>query len=252
MRNLFVSENLKYRRSFEQKLILIAPMFFILYAVISKIYLPAGMKNEWRTLVSMIYNWWTFLFLPLGIALISMLTIKREVRSGTFRALSMHSVSRRSLWLVKNLVLAGYLLLSCVLMVLMTILVGLITASGIPPLGEIVRAAFAGWLASLGLIPLQLAAAYALGGPAGMTIGIGGTLAGVMIASGRFWYLCPWSYALRLMCPMTGTHPNGVGLIPGDPLLDPGVILPGILLSLLLFGLFAFLGAVWFAKREVK
>ncbi|MNO03291.1 hypothetical protein D3C81_2239470 [compost metagenome] len=76
--------------------------------------------------------------------------------------------------------------------------------------------------------------------------------AGVYAAPGPNWIYIPWSWPLRLMCPVAGVHPNGVLLPAGDPLLDPSVIPIGIAVSLLFFVCSSWLTGLWFARREVK
>ena len=62
------SENLKYKHSFARKLVVFAPLFFALYGAITQMYLPAGTKTSWEMLTSLIFNWWPFIFMPLGTA----------------------------------------------------------------------------------------------------------------------------------------------------------------------------------------
>ena len=86
-----------------------------------------------------------------------------------------------------------------------------------------------------------------------VSIGLGlfGMVAGVLAAVKSVWFLVPWSWSLRLMCPVVGVHPNGVRLAIGDPLLDPSVIPIGILVSLAFFVALSALTGLWFSKREV-
>lgn len=76
--------------------------------------------------------------------------------------------------------------------------------------------------------------------------------AGVLTAPKPNWLYVPWSWPLRLMSPVAGVNPNGVPLLPGDPLLDTSVIPAGIAVSLLFFAACSWLTGVWFARREVK
>jgi len=66
------------------------------------------------------------------------------------------------------------------------------------------------------------------------------------------WIMMPWSWALRLMCPIMGVHPNGTALAANDALLSTSVIPAGILISLLFFIAASMLTAFWFSKREVR
>ena len=76
--------------------------------------------------------------------------------------------------------------------------------------------------------------------------------AGVLAAAEPYWFLVPWSWPTRLMCPIIQVHPNGVFLESGSPLLDSGVILPGVVIALATFVGLTMLTAFWFARREVR
>lgn len=54
-----------------------------------------------------------------------------------------------------------------------------------------------------------------------------------------FWWLNPWSWPIRVMCPTIGIHPNGVPLENGDPLTSWAVVPPAVVLSVLLFAILA-------------
>ncbi|MNI60879.1 hypothetical protein D3C73_1161190 [compost metagenome] len=87
---------------------------------------------------------------------------------------------------------------------------------------------------------------------ASIGLGVAGMFAGVIAAPGPNWLYVPWSWALRLMCPVAGVHPNGVPLESGSPLLDTSVIPVGIAVSLLFFAASSWLTGMWFARKEVK
>ncbi len=65
-----------------------------------------------------------------------------------------------------------------------------------------------------------------------MVLTLGAT---VMLAGSGLWWLCPAAIPVRLMCPVLGILPNGLTVPADSPLWDPGVVLPGIVLSLLWF-----------------
>lgn len=72
------------------------------------------------------------------------------------------------------------------------------------------------------------------------------------MASESYWMYIPWSWGMRLMCPIVGVHPNGVPLEKGSPLLDPSVIPMGIAISIVIFLLLSFATAFWFSRKEVN
>lgn len=246
------SENLKYKHSFARRLAILAPLFFALFGAIAQMYLPAGVRTSWDMLASLIFNWWPLIFIPLGIALLCALSENRELRSGGYRGIRVHNVSPVRLWFGKIVVLAFHTLLSTLALIVVVLFTGSIIASGSIPFLEILKASLLSWLVSLSLIPVQLFVSVWKGMVVSIGLGTFGMVAGVLAAAKSIWYLVPWSWPLRLMCPVVGVHPNGVRLAVGDPLLDPSVVPIGILVSLAFFVVLSVLTALWFSKREVR
>jgi ABC-2 type transport system permease protein len=252
MMNIVASERLKYKRSFAKKFALAAPLFFVLYGAVIRFLLPDQSNLPWKLLLSMIFNWWPVLFIPMGTALLCTLAENREKKAGNYRSLCSNNISIPKLWVSKILVIGYYMLASSVVLIFAAVAAGLLTAGGDVPLADIVGSSLLIWLVSLGLVPVHLFAAARFGAFGGLASGIAGIVAGVLAADRPFWIAVPWSWPIRLMSPMIGVHPNGVLLDPGDPLLDPSVIPAGIAASLLFLAAGSALTAHWFAGREVR
>jgi ABC-2 type transport system permease protein len=249
---MIAAERLKYKRSFAKKLALVAPLFFALYGAVIRIYLPDQTKLPWDLLLSMIFNWWPVLFIPIGIALLCTLAEIREKKAGNYRSLRANHISFVKLWYSRIAVIGFYLLLSSIVLMMAALAAGGLTSGGALPLAEVVGASLLIWLVSLSLIPIHLFAAARFGAFAGLALGPAAMFAGVLAAPQSYWLFVPWSWPIRLMCPVIGVHPNGVMLDPGDPLLDPSVIPAGLVASLLGLAVFSALTAYWFSKREVR
>ena len=106
-------------------------------------------------------------------------------------------------------------------------------------------------LTSLALIPIQLWAAAAGGMSVSLGMGFAGMFAGGFLAPEKYWVFCPWSWPVRLMCPIIGVHPNGVLLSPDSLLRNASVIWAGTVLSLGIFLVLTLLTGIWFERREV-
>ncbi|WP_019537258.1 lantibiotic immunity ABC transporter MutE/EpiE family permease subunit [Paenibacillus ginsengihumi] len=252
MLNLLQAEVLKSRRTFARKLVIGAPLFFVLYAIAVKMLMPDGQLSTWEALLAMVFNWWSVLFVPLGTALLCALTEARERKSGAERSLRARPVSPRLLWLAKAAVLAGHTLLSSAMLVFSTLLAGLLIAEGPAPLGRILVASAAVWVLSTALIPLQLLAAAWKGTALSLLLGLAGLFAGVLSAPRPHWLAVPWSWPTRAMAPLIGVHPNGVPLPAGDPLFDRSVIPLAIGLALAFLAVSLLLTAICYARREVR
>ena len=75
---------------------------------------------------------------------------------------------------------------------------------------------------------------------------------GIIIASTGKWYFFVSSIPMRILCPLLHILPNGIRAEEGSPLLDAGVVFPGICISIIWFIAATFLSLNWFDKREGK
>lgn len=78
------------------------------------------------------------------------------------------------------------------------------------------------------------------------------TVSGVVISQTRIWYVLVSAVPMRMMCPLLHVLPNGLAAEAGNPLLDTGVIVPGMCLSIIWFVFVTVLFLKWFERREVK
>lgn len=246
------SELLKYKRTFTRKLIVFIPLFFAIQAVAGVALMPEDIVRTWDLVISMVFNVWTVIFLPFGMALFAVLVDNQERKSGNYRSLRAHNNSPAYIWMNKILIMAFHTLLSSFVLVIAIFLSGMITATGQIPWGQIFSASLVSWLVSLVLIPIQLWAATWKGLFLSMAVGFIGFIAGMVSAPTSYWFFIPWAWGIRLMSAIVGVHPNGTLLEVGDKLLDTSVIPIGIVVSLLAFIIITVVTAFWFNRRETK
>jgi ABC-2 type transport system permease protein len=243
MLNYIKAENLKCSRTFAKKLVVIAPVCMILLAYISgKYFVENG------------YNWWYSLILPSFITLLTALINQNEEKGLRYRAVYVLPVSLKKAWIAK-VTLIGIYVAAASMIHLAGILLGKATyntASAIA-FGQVVAASMILIVTSLWQIPLCLFLSKKFGLLTTILLNVGGgTVLEIFAASKSFWWACPYSWATRLMCPVLGVLPQGVMAKAGDPMLNPGVIPVGIVLSLALFTLLLLVTSHWFPKQEVK
>ena len=171
------SELLKYRRTFIGKLIVFIPIFFSVYALVVQATMMNNPLSEtsawtWESLLALVFNWWSFLFLPLGYALFAALVAAQEKKSGNYRALCSHHIPFRTIWFYKVTAMAIYSLLSTVVLIVAVAITGSFSGAGAIPFRQIVTAALVCWLVSLALVPIQLCVATWKGMPLSMGIGL--------------------------------------------------------------------------------
>ncbi|WMJ15927.1 lantibiotic immunity ABC transporter MutE/EpiE family permease subunit [Geobacillus proteiniphilus] len=247
MLNMFQSEHLKYKRTFAKKLVFIAPLFFVLYAMIT---MPT-MNSTRHYFEYTVFNWWPLIFVPIGTALTASLSVSREKKSGNDKALRCLDISIVRLWWSKIAVIAYYMLLSTIELIVLLVLLKWFLPNSLSSATVAVFASLVIWMSSLAYIPIGLFIAERFGMAASILVSVIGLALGVVMAAQPYWLFIPWSWGMRMMCPIVGVHPNGVPLEKGNPLLDPSVIPIGLTIALVMFLLLSFLTAVWFSRKEV-
>ncbi|WP_297417453.1 lantibiotic immunity ABC transporter MutE/EpiE family permease subunit [Clostridium sp.] len=247
MINIIQAENLKCKRTFSRKLMVLAPLFFAMYAICIMFFIADGSKYY----ISMVFNWWPLIFMPLGTALLCSLAHMREKKSGNYKSSYLYNISKTAVWFSKISVIASYTFISTIELFTVVILSNILVRDRSISITNIFEAAIVCWIASLVLIPIHLFISSLFGTAISIITSIVGIIAGVIASTESFWILIPWSFGLRLMCPIIGVHPNGTILPEGSPLLSPDPIVKGIVISLVFFAAVSFITSIWFNKREV-
>ncbi|MCB2360413.1 lantibiotic immunity ABC transporter MutE/EpiE family permease subunit [Clostridium estertheticum] len=235
------AENLKFKRTFLKKLIFIAPIVPLLVGFMTGKYFEANSFNEWYLLI-----------LPGYISIMAVMTNEKEQKKLRYRAVFGLPISLKKVWISKILVNGIYMTFSC-----MVFIVGIFLGSylRITPIPAFSAFAGAGLIAvtSLWQIPLCMFLAKKLGMLGTVLINTGvGTVLNVMAVKTSMWWISPYSWTTRIMCPILGILPNGELAGIGDPLRNSGVIPIGIILSIILFVLLMIVTANWFEKEEVN
>ena len=235
------AENLKLKRSFTRKLILVAPLATLL--------LTWSLAIIWFQVNA--FNWWYALLLPGFIAIISALSDQKEKKLG-YRGVLALPVSLKKIWIAKVLNLVFYTALSCFVL-LIGILLGRFSVPNPLPLGTACLGMFLIFLTSLWQIPfcLFLSRKICMVGTILVQVAAG-FLLGVLLATKSIWWICPYSWTMRVMAPVLGILPNGTLAQAGDPLLNPSSIPVGIVLSVLLFIIILVATTGWFQKQEAR
>lgn len=237
------AENLKCSRTFAKKLVVIAPLCMVLLAFGTGMYFTVNG-----------YNWWYVLILPGFVTLLTALVNQNEDKKLHYRAVFALTVSLKKTWVAKVLMIGIYVAAACgihmagILVGMLTIRTGMSVA-----VYKVIAATLLLILTSLWQIPLCLFLSKKFGLFVTVLFNLGGGIVlEILTVSKSFWWVCPYSWASRLMCPILGVLPQGVMAQADDPLLNSGVIPVGIVLSVLLFGLLLLVTAQWFPRQEVK
>ncbi|EPY2283436.1 lantibiotic immunity ABC transporter MutE/EpiE family permease subunit [Clostridium sporogenes] len=242
MLNYIKAENLKCRRTFGKKNTYIAPITVLLLALMSPMWYQACA-----------FNWWYGLILPGFIALSCYFVHQKEDRKLKYRAVFSLPIDLKKLWIAKNFMISINLFIACIILFFGIILAQMFlpVVENIPILNACIASVIIA-ITSLWQIPLCLFLSKKLGAFGVILINVGaGLVLSISMVSKSLWWLCPYTWTTRLMCPVLGILPNGLFAKPGDPLLNPNVIPIGIVMSILLFLLIMFITSNWFKNQEV-
>ncbi|KJR68095.1 lantibiotic immunity ABC transporter MutE/EpiE family permease subunit [Bacillus velezensis] len=233
------AEHLTSKRTFIRKLIILIPLLNTAFSfLLNTAYFMTGT-----------FNWWAVIFMPLMIALMCGLSVKKEKKSANDRAVYSLPADLKSIWFSKISLIALYSLLSQIVFLVIVFLLGLVFPAIAAVQLKGIEASSLLWLSALWEIPFCLWIARQFGFTAVILINmIAAFVLGIVPASGSLWWLSPWSWSVRVMSPILGIHPNGIPLPADSGLLNGNVIIPAIILSILSFIAISFVSAVSFSK----
>lgn len=242
MINCVVAEYRKFKRTFIKKLSWAAPVFIMLLCII----LGVGDAFQRGS-----YNWWYTILLPITIALICGGVINKDRRKLKYHAIFSLPVSLDKLWVYKIIVCIWFYLISCIVMFIGTTIGGFIFGKTIS-IGGNIEGSILLFITILWQIPLCLFFTDRIGVGSAIFINWGCTIVGTILADSSSWVKFPHAIPVRLMCSVMGILPNGLPVPKSSPLMDKSVIMPGVLISIILFFILTVITAILFRKREVR
>ncbi|WP_297629956.1 lantibiotic immunity ABC transporter MutE/EpiE family permease subunit [uncultured Clostridium sp.] len=240
MKGLIRSEWLKEKRSFQKKLILIAPIINILLAFA----LMAGKYFQNFT-----YNNWYILLLPASLTIISTAIVSKD-KKRNFHGLFGVIENKEKLWISKVILGVIYLGIMNIILFLGCGLVGALYGQTISILNE--------FLASLVLfitfawqIPLWMFIGSKMNSGLVLILSLICNFGcSIFVAIKWFWWI-PFSIPARLMCATISVLPNGLSVEEGSKLLNRNVIGIGVLITIILFIIVTYVTAKLFKNQEV-
>lgn len=243
MQTYIRAEYLKIKRTFTKKLIWLAPLLTLLLCT----FLMGG-----RQIQSASYNWWYALLLPGALTLMCAGVILPDGKKMKYRAILGLPVNPARVWLGKVGATVMLLLAASITLFIGVTLLGFVFPASLT-LGESVAACLLLFLTFMWQIPLNLFLTDRIGMFMTLIISLLGNVACmILFATKAIWWAVPYAIPTRLMCAAIGVLPNGLPVPSGDALLDKGVILPGLLITLGLFFMLSLLSMLPFRNREAR
>ncbi len=241
--NIVKAEYQKAKRSMRRKFIWAFPMITFALAFI----LTLGMTNAYAESV---WNWWYTLLLPGMLAIICNLSMTQEKKANYYNLMTL-STSKRKLMMGKIIYTSCVILTSNMIVFAGASLGGFLLSTRVPLRGAAITV-FLLTVTQLWEIPVFLFLSERFGMIAELLSCLFLTVGGTIIASTGRWYLLVSAIPMRILCPFLHILPNGLPAEEGNPLMDMGVVIPGICLSIIYFIFATLFFLNWFEKREVK
>lgn len=209
--------------------------------------LTLGMKNAYAESV---WNWWYTLLLPGQLAILCYLSILREKKIGYHHLVTV-STRKKKLMLGKIFYIGCAILVSNIIIFAGASFGGFLLTTRVPFIGAAISVLVL-TVTQLWEIPLFLFLSDRFGMVTELLLCLFLTVGGTILASTGKWYFFASSIPMRILCPFLHILPNGIPAEAGNPLLDMGVVVPGICLSVMWFFLTTVCFLSWFEKREGK
>lgn len=243
----FLSENIKMKHTFVEKLSWIAPSFVILLSIsLAAIYFQVDS-----------YNWWYVTILPGTVALSCALLSKIDGGIKNRAVISL-PVELKKVWIAKVLIGIKNLFISCMIIFiaaqLSVFFVNINPVSKIPTLNGL-AATLILIITYMWQVPLCLFLGNKIGLFPTIILSLASNVICGVMAIEEYWWMIPFAYPSRLMCPVLKVLPNGLLAEPASQtftpqLLDTWVIPFGISVSFILFLIITYVTAKWFAIQE--
>lgn len=246
---IFKAEMIKEKRGSNQKMLVLVPIFFILFCFLFTLLMGTSQAGK-SNLIATAFNWYPTMILPVVVSLLVTNSLKKEQKQNRW-LYQIQQISSKKVILAKfslvALELFSIVSLSTVLLEISnagffhdTIAQeALLKATLLLFIGSLPTLAFDFLLSRWNKTWLPILANLSLG-----------TAASALIAVEPYWYWFPWCYSLRMLAPTLGLHPNGTFLSPDSSLWDQKVIGFGCLLSFFVAGLFLIIAL--FFKRGAE
>lgn len=197
-----------------------------------------------------VWNWWYTLLLPGMIALFCYLSVAQEKKIKYYHLMTIPT-DRRKLLLGKIIYIGNMILFSNVIVFAGATLGGFLLTTHVPVKGALIAVLFL-TVSELWEIPVALFLSERFG----MIVNL---FVCLFIASQRCGNITNQNLVCTCFCnpyandvPVASCFANGLAAEAGNPLLDTGVIVPGMCLSIIWFVFVTVLFLKWFERREVK
>ncbi|NFA42841.1 lantibiotic immunity ABC transporter MutE/EpiE family permease subunit [Clostridium botulinum] len=248
MLKYILAENKKTKNTFLNKLVWLAPLLTILLSMFLAV--------NYFQIDS--YNWWYTMMLPGSLALGCCLLSRIDGKMKNTAVISL-PINLKKVWFAKSLIGIKNLAISCIIILFCSELgVVLINLESMKEISLINRiyATILLIITFMWQVPLNIFLENKIGLFGTVILSLVANLFLGIMAVKSYWWMIPFSYPFRIMCPVLGVLPNGLMAVPESQTFTPEVLsyssIPfGIIVSTSLFLILTYLSAKWYERKEV-
>lgn len=247
MKNYILAEHLKHKRSFLNKLIVLAPIVAIANAfALMPLYFTVNA-----------YNWWYIILMPATFALIPAMMHRKEERKLNYRAVYPLNVNLKKVWVSKILTALIYISITETIhmfgVFILQFFIGNQQLSTNYGLTTLLLASILLVITNIWQIPFCFFLAKKIGFISSVVgNAVLGLIFGILFSDSPIWIFCPYSWGIRLMVPVMRILPNGIPAETTNSMLSNTSLVIPCTLSIGYFVFFTAITANWFSKLEVK
>jgi len=249
MATLVATELIRIRTGFLAWYTVLAPVVIAIPLYLGSLFSPEGRSGRvWDTFSNVTLEFWGVL-VPMTAGLTAALAVRADAEP--WRFLFSYAIPRRRYFTAKVAALAIAQLVSATILVVMLAGGALLTGQLGEAVPMILGSAYLSWAAGLAATAIAVLVSTVWGLGPGVAWGVGGMLAGALIADKSFWYALPPAWPMRVILPLAEIQPNGIPLPPGSPLRDMSVIPPALVLSAVVTIVALLIGGRYLARKEI-
>lgn len=153
-------------------------------------------------------------------------------------------INKRINWLSKIFIVIWYLLITHIWLFIFFEITNYFIFGSFINVVDFFCATMLAFLTSISLVPINLFLEYKTSTLITFAVSFIGLILAVRLSPTTIWFISPWGYALRFMCPILGIQPNGLPIEPLDYLMDVSVVPKGIFLCVFILIFSAFITTI--------
>lgn len=242
------AEYLKFKHSFYKKLLIIIPLFFVLIS-----YLCVANKEHDAQIYfeALTFNWWTVFCLHFSFIISCIMSDMIDKKDHKYDLMKSKGVDLVYVLICKIIITSMFtLILSCFYLLFFWI-INIVQYGQIINVGSEITGILLPWLSGIWIIPFTLFLSYCFSWILSLILGSCGMILGVIFTPRVYWYLIPWSYPTRALCPIIKIFPNGLFITnENDILLDPSATIWCVILSLIIYLLIPLIASIYLKHRK--